>query len=377
MTTSTNESESLTDRETGGAPPGARLRVLHVVESFASGVAQAVADYVRSTPELSHSLLVGDRGYSGAYDIFGNQNVDFVQLPKGRVAQLRATRNAIRQLQPDVIHAHSSLGGAYARLVSRARSKRRIVYTPHCYSFEREDLHWLAKKLAVVAEWVLARNTTVVAACSEREVGLANRLNAARPALYVPNTLPPATAERNGGHTPEINTGLVVSGMGRISPQKGFEFFCSVARICQRRSIDATFQWIGGELDSRTCDIAASSAVEVTGWMPNSRAVVALKKSTVYLHTAGWEGFPIAILEANANGVPVVARQIPALEGMPESYQRRTEVEIAELVIATSKSYESRRRNIQTWSDHLSENNPAIQRRRLLQAYGETPMNDN
>jgi glycosyltransferase involved in cell wall biosynthesis len=42
-----------------------------------------------------------------------------------------------------------------------------------------------------------------------------------------------------------------------------------------------------------------------------------LSKSHVCLHTAAWETMPIAVLEAAAIGLPVVARSIPPIQDTP------------------------------------------------------------
>lgn len=91
--------------------------VLHVVEAFGGGVAAAVRDYARATPECDHHLLCHLR--PEAVNLEDEWDTDFASvrfLPGGHLANLKATRWAISEIHPDVIHSHSSYAGVYARL---------------------------------------------------------------------------------------------------------------------------------------------------------------------------------------------------------------------------------------------------------------------
>ena len=135
--------------------------VLHVVEAYGAGVAAVVHDYIASVPEVRHVVLAYRRPGAQLNERCGAL---FMEMPAGRAAQVRAVRLAIRTLQPDVIHAHSSYAGAYVRLAG-PRSGARIVYSPHCYGFERRDLVYVCRpegrELVVVTVWEEGENPAV------------------------------------------------------------------------------------------------------------------------------------------------------------------------------------------------------------------------
>jgi glycosyltransferase involved in cell wall biosynthesis len=75
-----------------------------------------------------------------------------------------------------------------------------------------------------------------------------------------------------------------------------------------------------------------------------------LRTAQVYLHTAAWEGAPVALLEAAASGLAVVARDIPAISSLDVPLRRSTPHELAELVLSLRKPARLARARRETYS---------------------------
>src|SRR4051812_6433191 len=111
-----------------GAAPGHEgtgegpLRVLHVVQKFSSGVGAAIAQYTRSLPSVEHHLLTGTPVDAEGDLADDAELAGVLRMTGGHVARIRAVRAAVATLRPDVIHAHSSHGGMYARLAVSRRT---------------------------------------------------------------------------------------------------------------------------------------------------------------------------------------------------------------------------------------------------------------
>jgi glycosyltransferase involved in cell wall biosynthesis len=99
---------------------------------------------------------------------------------------------------------------------------------------------------------------------------------------------------------------LRIGTSGRISPQKRPGFFAQAAEALQGR---ADFVWIGDGDESLKRPLL-EAGVEITGWRARSAALEELASLSIYVQTSAWEGMPIAVIEAMAAGLPVVATDI-------------------------------------------------------------------
>ncbi|WP_164478104.1 glycosyltransferase [Microbacterium sp. ABRD28] len=286
--------------------------ILHVTESYAGGVVAAVRDYVASTPAFAHHLLFADRPDApvDSSSFVGFHTV--TRLPPGNIARIRRIRSTTRNLAPQAVHAHSSFAGAYTRLALNAR-RRRVVYTPHCYAFERADVNPLTSLAFKTVEHLLSFNTTVFAACSPREAALSNWRGCKASVLFVPN-LPPSGDLQRARRTGTSHERLRLVGAGRASAQKDPTFFLRCVEYAHRAGLPIQATWIGS--DPGFGDAGRALDIDVTGWLSRDEALTTLAENDIYLHTGLWEGFPLAVLEALDVGVAAVVRDVPAFAGV-------------------------------------------------------------
>ncbi len=338
------------------------LRVLHVVEKFSSGVGVAITEYTGSLPTAEHFLLyttlpdgeqdLAQQGrFAGAYRMTGSP-----------FRKIRSIRKVVRALRPDVVHAHSSHGGAFARLAVR-RGRVRMVYTPHCYAFERRDVGRLTRAAFRAAEAVLALNTSVFAACSPRELALSAWPASRARRVLVPNVAPAAAA----GSRPSVRGAPLVVGGGRLSPQKDPDFFAAAVGRLRQEIPDLRAEWLGdGEPEDRRRLEAAD--VEVTGWLPRTKLLSRLAEADLYLHSALWEGFPIMVAEAVALGVPTVVRAIPSFDFVPPELCLRTPDDV-EIALACLRDPAAATANTRYWTRQLQGHTAQAQGQALAEVY--------
>jgi glycosyltransferase involved in cell wall biosynthesis len=349
----------------GRAP--ACLHVLHVVEALGSGIATALEDYLLSTPDHTHSVLAYRRPSAQTGDDLERLATRVLPLPEGRLAQARTVRRWIRELRPDLVHAHSTYAGIYVRLSAR-RPGAPLVYTPHAYPFERRDVPAAVRGLYWLVEAALSLRGGCVAAVGPREAELAARLPGRQAVVHLPNVVRGVRPRTPGAQQqPAARSELRLAMLGRISPQKGPDFFGRAARLSRAWDLPLRWIWVGGGRPEEERALRDAGA-EVTGWLPRQLALDRLATADVYVHTAAWEGSPVSVLEAAALGLPIVARRIPSLEalGLPTLF------DTPEAVVAAAWSLLGRpaREALRRQSRLLAERHrPAAQREALQLAY--------
>jgi len=217
---------------------------------------------------------------------------------------LKATwqlRKLFLEIQPDVIHLHSSKAGVIGRWAKFLTFKQAAVfYTPHGYAFLRLDIS--AKKRAFykfVEKYTqkIFGGTTI--ACGDTELEVAETLGKA---VLVRNGIDFKTISKY--HIPTTNKRLTFGIVGRITAQKNPVLFNEIALKFPQYQ----FLWIGdGELRA----VLTAKNIEITGWFHTPEDVYNwINKTDVFLQTSLWEGLPLAVLEAMALKKPVVAKNV-------------------------------------------------------------------
>ncbi|WP_166789467.1 glycosyltransferase [Cryobacterium sp. TMS1-20-1] len=331
----------------------------------------ALNQFVKSTSEHEHFLATRLQVAEHVPDGELNQFKGVERLPHGFAGASWAVHRFAEAIGADVIHAHSSLAGVMVRVGNRNRWSRRLIYSPHCFAFERRDISRIVRGGVYLAELVLSLNTEVIAACSHRERELAGRMWSRGGTVYIPNSVDGANEDGDAPAAPRfVGLGDVVSVamLGRISPQKDPTFYVNVVDGLKKVAPRVNAQWIGGGLAELGALMEAAS-VTVSGWLPAGEAKKALQHVDVYVHTAAWEGFPMAILEAQAAGLLIVARDIPALSGTCPDWLGVEPDDVVERITALLVSPAAQALNRTEWSVALQENAPDVQRTRLLDLY--------
>lgn len=282
------------------------MKILHVCESFGGGVTSAINSYVNATLGEEHYLLASIR----ENDKTGEEqkgNFQKIFLTKRNFNFIFKLNSVYGEIKPDVVHIHSTFAGLLVRVFSLIPSHK-IAYTPHAYSFLRNDGTFKTTIYRLI-ERILSFRTAMIIACGKSEANIARKLSSKYSVENIVNV-----SDINVANYKSLSTKKTISdrkvriGMvGRISAQKGFINFASLAKSCP----DFEFIWIGGGAE---CDqkFLESNGVLVTGWLSRDDVLKELNSIDIYFHCALWEGFPISVIEAANLNKPVMLWSIPA-----------------------------------------------------------------
>jgi glycosyltransferase involved in cell wall biosynthesis len=233
------------------------------------------------------------------------------------LVEVRALARVVRQLQPDVIHLHSSKAGLAGRLAVRGR--RPTIFTPHAWSF----LHGgrLTRRGALAWERWATRWADVILCLSnaERACGEDAGIHATFLVVDGPVDLdqfPPAQPGDRAAARARLglsDTPLAVC-VGRFVFQKGQDRLVGVWDEVRRRVPDAQLALIGeGEMHQELVGLA-TPGVTVVGPVDDVRPW--LLAANVVVQPSRWEGRSSSVLEALASGRIVIATDV---EGMREA----------------------------------------------------------
>lgn len=137
------------------------------------------------------------------------------------------------------------------------------------------------------------------------------------------------------GDFTDVAGGLRLVAIGRLAPQKGFDLLLDAIAILPRGSCELAIVGEGplhGRLASRIAELGLHDQVRLAGFMPNPHALV--KRADALVLSSRYEGLPNVVLEALANGTPVIAT--PCTGGLAEIARRAGGVTLAKAVSAQS-----------------------------------------
>ena len=214
----------------------------------------------------------------------------------------------------DVVHAHSSKAGFLARLAAASRGRRRqTIFTPHAWSFwagEGRAAHLYLALERRAAHWC---RTIIAVAEGERDAGLAAGVGRVDQYRVIYNGI--ELSRYAASPTPEPGQIVIV---GRLSRQKRIDVALRTFDALRVAWPEARLDIVGdGPLRNEVEALVATWGLEGSVRLLGARDDVpeVLTRATCLLLTSDWEGCPLAVIEAMAAGIPVVAT---AVGGVPE-----------------------------------------------------------
>lgn len=327
-------------------------RILHITEALGGGIHSAIASWAAATPDVQHLVLARVRPGQATYAWPDNVTQD---LQNTSLSGLFLQSIVIaREYEPRAIHLHSSKAGIFRAGKYRAE---RVVYSPHCFAFERRDICGAMRSFYRFIEKRLALRA-VIASVSQEEERLARSLRCGVRTTLVPNY---SQIERR---ELKVDSRSIVT-VGRILPQKDPQFFLDTVR-----NLNSNYKitWIG-DGDPNVRNQLTDLGVEVTGWLPMKELVPRVSSAGLYVHTAAWEGSPLSTLEAINAGTPVLSRDIPSMRAIGYEVPSETPQGLAAAVERYFADDAYREKVLRSCRNIQSQNSQAMASEKLRQIY--------
>ena len=308
------------------------MRVLHVMEATIGGTRRHLVDVARGQNErgLDVHLAVAtarDPDFPADLAALEAEGVGVTRLPMVREIapgadwrDMRSLMALLRELNPDIVHTHSSKAGVLGRLASLRSGIGRRVHTPHTFAFLFGALFGPAKRKLIrrIESW-LANRTDRIVAVSESEAATFRTSGVVpeQALRVIPNGIDPRRFEgaqpfdlAGLGLDPQRPTGAVI---GLVYAAKGQDL--ALECLAQPGCGELQLLIVGpgsdeemGALEARVEALSVSERVRILG--PRRDVPEILAALDFLVLPSRWEGMPYIVLEAMASGRAVVATPV-------------------------------------------------------------------
>jgi len=286
------------------------MHIVHFCGALKGGPLSAIAQWTRQQLAAGHDISLIYSPLRDPLESFQKdmpREVKLIPLEVQREIHPRSDFAAVRRLtrwlnrnRPDILHLHSSKAGAVGRIAARL-ARIPAIYSTHGVAFLRTDVGPPTRALFYGAEFLLGLIGTVTVACSASELEAMRRIPGRK--IAIPNGVNLAELPPPQPKAPHAGLNIVLC--GRITAQKNPGL---ANRVAAASPPHWRWTWLG---DGELRDMAlAGGRIAVAGWMPRAEVLAQLAAADVMVHTSGWEGMPIAVLEAMSLGLPAVVTNV-------------------------------------------------------------------
>ena len=254
-------------------------------------------------------VLVGlDDPEWAATDFYGALGVPSVRIPSPRDVDPFLLARLLRALHADVVHTHLVHADVYGGVAAKLRGARLVSTKHNDDPFRRGAFRHVERGLARMADRVVTITDSLRRFTIE-EVGVpASKVETIH---YGLDDLPAAWGENSPDAVPR--DARILLAVARLTEQKGIDL---AVRALPALPQDAVLVVLGegperGRLEALARSLGVADRVFLLGRVPDVAAW--LRRATVLVHPARWEGFGLAVLEAMLAGLPVVATRVSSL----------------------------------------------------------------
>lgn len=307
------------------------LHVTHAVLSLdTGGLERIVIDLIRQAASRGQtvSVLCLERpGTLAAQAVALGARLICVGKPPGFHPTVRpAITEALRALRPDVLHTHQVGALFYAGPPARALGVPVTLHTEHINNirkadagyFRRQRMSWLWWWAARAAARFVCVSADIAAEMAARRIVPKHKLAVTLNGINTePFEAPLDRAEMRGSLGIPADA-PVIGTVGRLNEVKRQDLLLRAFATVRASVPDARLLLVGdgpmrGELEALAAQLGVAACVHFAGYQ--SRPEQYLRVMDVFALTSRLEGLPLAILEAWAAGLPVVAS---AVGGVPD-----------------------------------------------------------
>ena len=292
------------------------MRVLHVIARLnVGGTARYITQLANELPKHGIETFIATGFVQGAeVEDESAQSIDLIRIPsmgrsinpiKDHFARKQLDK-IIAEIKPDIIHTHTFKAGYVIRMKNQSVP---VVHTFHGHLLDDPEFSGFKSKIIIELERMLAKKSAKLVTVGRRvadelldqKIGYRAQFVNIPPGVVPVNVTPKQQALKNLnlGDDGKPLVGWIARVTGVKNPMRALEVADALP--------DTRFVMAGGGDLLEQVKAAAPSNVSVIGW---AEAVDLFGASDIIFSTSENEGMPVALIEAQLAGKPVVATDV-------------------------------------------------------------------
>ena len=292
------------------------MRVLHVIARLnVGGTARYITQLASQLPQQGIETFVATGFVQGdELEDPAAASIELIRIPalgrsinpiKDHLAR-KQLEAIIAQVKPDIIHTHTFKAGYITRMKKQPIP---VIHTFHGHLLDDPEFSGFKSTVIIAIEKMLAKRSAKLVTVGEtvgqellqHHIGVKEQYLSIAPGVVALQPTPRTQALANLGLTD--NGQPIVGWIARVTGVKNPMRALAVARVVP----NAHFVIAGGGDLLEDVKTAAPANVSVVGW---AKAEDVLGASDIILSTSENEGMPVALIEAQLAGKPVVATDV-------------------------------------------------------------------
>lgn len=323
------------------------LTILHISTRLIQGGSQEnTVLSCEGQAALGHDVHLAYGPIFGPEGSYYDRAADYV-APNGKTITMHEVPNMVRQispikdakgylelkrlieeLEPDVVHTHSSKAGVIGRAAAWAVCKRSkgkrpaVVHTIHGPPFHRYLSSW-KNAIYIVSEQFAAKRCHAITSVADAMTAQFRAADIGKDAQFVTvrsgmetekflNPIPSETRESMRAELGFSKDDFVIGTVARLAEHKGHDDLLDALGEDLKANPNWKLLWVGDgwwseRLLGRVKEMGLGDQVVATGLVPGPRVGAMMRAMDVLLHPSYREGLPRTVPQALLCGVAVVA----------------------------------------------------------------------
>ena len=299
---------------------GKTVKILYIITRSNLGGAQVhLFDLISHLPKhIRAYIAIGEQGW--LYDECEKQGITVYHVeslvrqisPIKDVQAVLQLKKIITEVQPNIVHCHSSKAGLLGRIAAKICGIP-TIFTAHGWAFT-EGVAPPKRFVYKLLENMAAQWTARIICVSEydRKLGLTAMQDSADKLVTIHNGTTDVNEQDTQHHSIASDSLRLIMVARFISP-KDHALLLRALAVLQTAGIRFTTTLVGDGPNLQACqqlahELGISENVQFVGARSDVHRLLA--RQDIFVLTSNWEGFPISILEAMGHRLPIVASDV-------------------------------------------------------------------